>query len=89
MAETPEVAGQEVGVVVGYFSHVGAAVIEVTQGKLKLGDTIWIKGHTTDLKQTVDSMQIERQAITEASPGKQVGLKVKDRVRRNDRVYKI
>lgn len=85
----PEIQGEEVGVVIGYFVHVGAAVVEITRGELKVGDMIWVKGHTTDLKQTVDSIQVDHQAVTEAKRGQQVGLKVQDRVRRHDRVYRL
>lgn len=86
---TPEAVGQEIGAVVGYFAHVGAAVIDIKKGALKVGDTIWVKGHTTDLKQTVDSIQVDHKPVTEATPGQQVGLKVSDRVRRHDLVYKL
>jgi len=88
-AGTPEAVGQEVGAVISYFAHVGAAVVDVAKGSLKLGDTIWIKGHTTDFKQAVDSMQIDHKPVTEAKRGDQVGLQVSERVRRHDRVYKL
>ena len=81
--------GEEIGHVVGFFTVPSAAIIEITKGSLKLGDTIWIRGHTTDLKETVRSMQIEHQDITEAKVGQQVGVKVSARVRRNDRVYRV
>lgn len=87
--EQGQVQGQEVGRVVGYFAHAGAAVVEIAQGRLKVGDAIWIKGHTTDLKQTVESMQIEHQSVTEGAPGQHVGIKVTDRVRPHDRVYRL
>lgn len=91
MAESKpaEAVGEEVGTVVGYFAHVGAAVVDVTKGSLKVGDTIWIKGHTTDLKQTVDSIQLDHTPITEATKGQQIGLKVGGRVRRHDLVYRL
>ena len=81
--------GEEIGHVVSFFSVPSAAVIEVTKGSFKVGDTIWIRGHTTDLKETIGSMQIGHQVITEAQMGQQVGVKVSARVRPNDRVYKI
>lgn len=90
MAQTqPDVQGQEIGIVVSYFSHVGAAVIKITQGSLKVGDALWIKGHTTDLKQTVDSIQVEHQPVSEATRDQQVGIKVQSRVRPHDRVYRL
>jgi len=86
--ETQE-AGQEIGLVEGYFAHVGAAVILLTHGSLQVGDTIWIKGHTTDMKQAVDSMQRDHAPVSVASPGDEVGIKVSGRVRRHDRVFKL
>lgn len=65
------------------------AVIKVTKGGLRLGDRIWIKGHTTDLKQTVASLQINHQPIREAKKGAEAGVKVDSRARRGDRVYRI
>ncbi len=81
--------GEEIGEVIGFFAVPSAAIIEVKKDSLKLGDTIWIRGHTTDLKQQIDSMQIEHDKITEAQPGQQVGIKVAARVRRGDKVYKV
>lgn len=90
MAEPSEHSfGLEIGVVVDYLTRVGVAVIDVANGTLKTGDAIWIKGHTTDLKQTVDSMQLDRAPVIEAKGGQQVAIKVQSRVRRHDRVYKL
>ena len=79
---------QEIGKVVGYFTKIGVAAIELTRA-LSKGDKIHIKGNTTDFKQTIDSIQIENSVIDEAEAGQSVGIKVKDRVRPNDKVYKI
>ena len=76
-----------IGKVSSYFSHVEVAAIELTD-KLKIGDKIRIKGSTTDLTQTVDSMQIDRKDVKEAKKGDSVGIKVGERVRVNDLVYK-
>lgn len=84
-----EPAAEEIGCVVAYFAHPHAAIVEIKKGSLNVGDTLWFRGHTTDLKETVRSMQIEHQAITSAQVGTQVGVQVSDRVRRHDRVYKI
>ncbi len=78
----------EVGKVTHYFSHLEVAAIELS-GKLKVGDKVHIKGHTTDFAQVVESMQIEHQSVTEASAGDSIGLKVKEKVREGDTVYKI
>ena len=87
--EQSEPQGEQIGLVIGYFSEAKAAVIDIKKGSLEVGDSIWIKGHTTDLKQPVKSMQIDCKPITKGTRGKQVGLEVKQRVRRNDRVYKL
>ncbi|AJF62375.1 MAG: Translation elongation factor-like protein [archaeon GW2011_AR20] len=76
-----------IGRVSSYFSHIGVAAIELTD-KLKVGDKIRIKGATTDLTQTVDSMQIEHKLVKEAKKKDSVGIKVNDKVRPNDLVYK-
>jgi translation elongation factor EF-1alpha len=79
---------EEVGKISDYFAKIGVAAIEIT-GSLSVGDTIHIKGHTTDFEQKVDSMQIEHQSVEKANPGDSIGIKVKDRVRQHDVVYKI
>lgn len=79
---------EEVGKVFTYFSKVGVAGIKLS-GTLSVGDMIRIKGASTDFEQRVDSIQIERTPIQKAESGASVGIKVKDRVRPNDAVYKI
>ncbi len=82
--------GEEViGQVTDYFGKVGVAAVRVTAGSLGVGDTIHIKGHTTDLTQPVDSMQLEHQAVQQAAVGQTVGVRVRDRVRRGDSVLKV
>ncbi|MCD6575405.1 translation elongation factor-like protein [Candidatus Aerophobetes bacterium] len=80
---------EEVGVVVKYFARVGVAAVNIEKGELEVGDTIHIKGHTTDFKQIVESMQIENKPVDKAKPGDAVGIKVRDRVRANDIVSKV
>ena len=63
--------------------------MELTQGTIRVGDTIQIKGHTTDFKQPVESMEIEHQRVMEGSAGQSFGLKVRDHARENDIVYKV
>ena len=84
--EEPE--EMQVGKVTHYFSKIGVAVIEITDGSIKVGDEIHIKGHTSDFKQKVDSMQIEQDKIEMAEPRQSIGLKVAEPVRANDLVYK-
>ncbi len=78
----------EIGKVTHYFGHVQVAAIALT-GVLKIGDTVRIVGHTTDVRQKVDSMQIENQAVSEAKPGDAIGIKIAERVRPNDKVFKV
>ena len=78
----------QVGKVTHYFSKIGVAVIEVTDGSLKVGDEIHIKGHTSDFKQKISSMQIEHDKVEIAEPGQSIGMKVNEPVRGNDLVYK-
>ena len=77
-----------VGKVVGYFAKIEVAAIEM-EGELKIGDTVHFKGHTSDFTQIVESMQIDNAVVEEAKPGDSVGMKVKDRVRNHDVVYKV
>ena len=79
---------KKVGMVIKFFGKIGVAAIKLTDDGLKVGDTIHIKGHTTDLTQKVESMQIENQTVEEAAPGADIGIKIGDRVRENDVVYK-
>ena len=81
----PEV---EIGKVSDFFARPVVAGIELT-ATIKIGDKIHIVGHTTDLEMTVDSMQVENVNVEEAKAGTAVGVKVSDRVRRGDKVYKV
>jgi selenocysteine-specific translation elongation factor len=78
----------EIGRVTDFFAKPVVAGIEMS-GTLKTGDKIHIKGSTTDMEVAVESMQIDRADITEANAGDLVGIKVLDRVRPGDRVYKV
>ena len=77
-----------VGHVSDFFAHPVVAGVDMT-GTMKSGDKIHILGHTTDIELVVDSMQINNVNVTEAKPGDQVGIKVPDRVRSGDTVYKV
>ena len=79
----------EIGRVVAFFRIPVVAVIRVTKGPLKTNDQIWIKGHTTDLKLAVISMQMDHQPISEARKGEEVGIKVPSRTRIGDKVYRV
>lgn len=80
-------AGEKaVGMIEHYFDKISVAAMKV-RAPFKVGDTLHIKGHTTDLMQVLESMQIEHQSITEAKKGQDIGFKVKARVREHDIVY--
>ncbi len=80
---------KKVGEIVKFFGKISVAAIRLTEGSLKVGDTIHIVGHTTDITQTIDSMQIDNKNVQEAGPGADLGIKVKDRTREHDIVYKV
>jgi translation initiation factor IF-2 len=86
--EGNQMAEKEVGRVMDFFARPVVAGIDVT-GTLKVGDMIHIKGHTTDIEMEVASMQIDNNNVTEAKKGDSVGIKVPDRVRAGDIVYKV
>ena len=79
-------AEKEVGKIMSYFSKVEVAAIKLSD-TLKVGDIIRIKGSTTDFTQEVESMQIDREDVIEATNGDEVGIKVTEKVRPNDIVY--
>jgi putative protease len=79
----------EVGKVEDYFAHIDVVAIEVTAAGFKVGDTLHFKGHTTDFTQKITSMQVDHKSVEEAPVGSDVGIKVKERVRTHDHVYKV
>lgn len=80
---------QQIGRVTHYFGHIQVAAIEITDGVLRVGDTIRIKGHTSDFTQTIDSMQIDKKPVQEAVAGQTIGMKVKEHARPHDLVFKV
>jgi len=78
----------EIGKVTHYFTNIGVGIIKLNNA-LKVGETIHIKGATTDFTQTVESMQIEHEEQKKAKKGDVIGLKVDQQVRGNDVVYKV
>ncbi|RPJ33940.1 MAG: translation elongation factor-like protein [Deltaproteobacteria bacterium] len=80
---------QKVGEVMKFFTKPSVAAIKITEGTIKVGDRIKFKGHTTDFEDVIQSMQIENKTVQEAGVGAMIGIKVKDRVRENDLVYKV
>jgi len=80
--------GKPIGKITHYFSHLNVGIIELS-APLKVGDRIHIKGHTSDFKQSVDSMQIEHKNVSEGKKGDAIGIKVARKVHVHDVVYKI
>jgi putative protease len=77
----------EIGRITHFFSKISVAVVEL-KAPLSVGDTIVVKGPNTDYEQIVDSMQIEHNNVQRAEKGQSIGLKVAQRVRETDVVYK-
>jgi translation elongation factor EF-1alpha len=80
---------EEIGRITHFFPKISVAVIEVPAGSLKVGETIRVKGHTSDFTQTVDSLQMEHLQVPEIKKGGSAGLKVKEHVREGDKVFKV
>ena len=80
---------EQVAVIVKFFTKPSVAALEITNGSIKTGDLLRYKGHTTDFTEEVTSMEIDNQSMDEAKVGDLVGIKVKERVRENDKVYKV
>src|SRR3989475_10955260 len=80
---------KKVGEVFHFYTKIGVAAIRVTDDGIAIGDTVQIQGPSTNLEQTVDALQIEHAVVARAGPGQEVGMKVRDRVREKDFVYKL
>ena len=77
---------KEVGEIFSYYAKIGVAALKLS-GNLKVGDRIKIQGHTTDFEQEVESLQIEHDKVTKAKKGDDVGIKVNEKVRKNDKIF--
>jgi len=82
-------AERRVGEVVKYFSKPGVAAVKITDGEVGIGDTLKFTGHTTDLTMSLDSMEVNNQKVPRAAAGDYVGIKVVDRVRPGDEVFRV
>jgi translation elongation factor EF-1alpha len=78
---------EAIGTVTHYFSHLSVAAVTLDQPLAK-GDRIHIHGHTTDLVQEVESMQVDHQDVEQAGPGDDLAIKVDDHVREHDKIYR-
>ena len=82
-------AEEQVAVIVKFFAKPSVAALEVTNGTINIGDLLKYKGHTTDFTEEITSMEIDNQPMDEVKAGDLVGVKVKERVREGDKVYKV
>ena len=85
----PVPPGERIGVVTHYYSHLSVAILRLESGMLRVGDVIHIRGHTTDLSQRVESLEVNHAPATEVGPNDDFGLKVVGHVREHDVVYKV
>jgi putative protease len=79
----------KVGVVTDYYAKIGVAAVTLSDGALAVGDTVRIHGHTTDVTQAVESLQIEHRPVARAERGSEVALRVHERVRKHDEVLRV
>jgi hypothetical protein len=85
----PTPPGERIGVVTHYYSHLSVAILRLESGMLRVGDVIHIRGHTTDLSQRVESLEVNHAPATEVGLNDDFGLKVVGHVREHDVVYKV
>jgi len=80
---------EEIGRITHFFSKINVAVLEISKGKIQIGETIHIKGHTTDFYQKVESMQVDHAPVEYGEKGQEIGMKVENPVREHDVVLKV
>ena len=80
--------GERIGEVIHYYGNISVAVLRLSQG-LRIGDSVHFLGRHTDFQQEITSMEIEHQAVIEVKVGEEVAVKVEQRVRRGDTVFRI
>ena len=80
---------EEIGKIAHYFSKINVGVIELSKGTLKVGETIHVKGHTTDFIQKVESLQVEHKAVDSIKKGESAGLRTECPVREQDLVFRV
>ena len=79
----------KIGKITHYFGKVQVAAIALIDGELAVGDTVHIKGHTSDFSQKIESMQIDRVDIPKAEKGQEIGIRVSEHARVGDEVFKV
>ncbi len=81
--------GERIGVVTHYYGNLLVAIVKLESGILRVGDSIHIRGHSSDFSQRVESLQVEHAAVNEVGPNDEFGVKVVQHARENDIVYKL
>jgi translation elongation factor EF-1alpha len=79
---------KQIGEITHYFDHISVAVVKLSD-KVKAGEKVLVEGHTTNFEQALDSMQVDHKPVKEAKKGESIGLKVADKVRAGDKVYRV
>jgi len=82
-------AEKKIGEVVKFFSKPSVAAVKIIDGELNIGDSLKFSGHTTDFVNVIDSMEVDNKSVPKAVAGDFIGIKVTDRVRPGDEVYKV
>ena len=85
----PKLPAEPIGRVTHYFPKVRATAVQIERDGFQEGDTLYFKGHTTNFKQKVESLQINHQRVSQASSGDEVGIQTKSRTREHDLVFKL
>lgn len=80
---------EKIGTVMHFFAKPMVAAIRIDAGALGVGDAIHVKGHTTDLHHRVESMEVDYVTVATAGPGDLVGIRVPEKVREHDEVFKV
>ncbi len=89
VCKTPELPAEPIGRVTHYFAKARATALMIERDGIRVGDVLCFKGHTTNFKQTVKSLQIDRRPVPQAEPGEEVGIRVRSRTREHDLVFKL
>jgi putative protease len=82
-------AEKRIGEVMKFFSKPLVAAVKITDGEIAVGDSIKFSGHTTDFTDVIQSMEVDNQSVQKAVAGDFIGVKVSDRVRPGDEVFKV
>ena len=80
---------KEIGFVEHFFGHLSVAAIKITGGELKVGDTVHLKGHTTDFTEKIETMQIDHKDVQVAKAGDDIGVKMVGKCREHDKVFLV